>query len=291
MYAVSANDCLQVLPCEAELTGAPAYRISHSFAHEPSLPTISRVVYHTLNPHPALSPVPDAAIPLTVAEQSEHETQYRQILVQSALAILLPTEDLENACLRTLVTDVLAESILGNAIGGKASESYLIWGTIRKIAILVKARLQPKATVAEIEVDTRSRLEKFGLLSERGDATGPKDDSKSSAWSTIFWLVLQYIYLLFIAIQFVIQGLIAASAGRPRVSPQRNMTASSPILKSAQPLRSIRPLLDFKIFSLIAAILDLPLRTPWLSGVISLLQYHLISGPFKFGATNGILDK
>jgi len=242
--------------------------------------------------------VPDAATPSTVAEQSEHETQYRQLLVQSALAVLLPTEDLENACLRTLVADVFAESILGNAIGGKVSEGYFIWETITKIVTLVKARIQSRATGEEIEVDTRSRLEKFGLLSERSEATGPQIDGERSALSTIFWLVLQYIYVLFVALRFVIQGLIAASSGPTRSESASNKAASSPsdkaaassMSKSVQAHRSARPLLGFKVFSLISAILDLPLRMPWLSGSLSLLQYHL-TGPFKLGATDGILDK
>lgn len=287
MYVVSATICSSAT---AELMEDPAYRISHSFAHESALLTNPRVIYHSLYPQPALSPVPDAATPLTVAEQSEHETQYRQLLVQSALAVLLPTEDLENACLRTLVADVLAESILGNAIGGKSSEGYFVWETITKIVTLVKTRIQPKVTGKEIEVDTRSRLEKFGLLSERSEATGSQKDGKTSAFSTIVWLVLQYVYMLFVAIQFVIHGLIAASSGPARSASPSNRAAASSLSKSVQAHRSARPLLKFRCFSLISAILDLPLRMPWLSGSLSLLQYHL-TGVFKLGATDGILDK
>ena len=249
------------------------------------------MVYHSLNLHPALSPVPDPAIPSTVVEQSEHETQYRQLLVQSALAVLLPTEDLENACFRTLVADVVAESILGNAIGGKMCEGYFIWGSITKIFELVKTRMEPKGTGEGIEVDPRSRLEKFGLLSERGEATGSKGNSKGPAISAIFWRLLHYGYLLFVAVQFVVRGLVAASSGPPRSASYSNTTASSPIPKSVQPSRSARPLLDFRIFSLISVLLDLPLRMPWLAGSCSLLQYHLITGPFKLGATDGIVDQ
>lgn len=287
MYVVSARFCSGAA---AELIEDAAYRISHSFAHESALLTNPRVIYHSLYPQPALSPVPDAAIPSTVAEQSEHETQYRQLLVQSALAVLLPTEDLENACLRTLVADVLAESILGNAIGGKLSEGYFIWGTITKIVTLVKARVQPKATGKEIEVDSRSRLEKFGLLSERSEATGSQKDDKRSDFSTVFWLALQYAYMLFAAIQFVIHGFIAASSGPARSASTFNKAAASSPSKSVQAHRSARPLLNFRGFSLISAILELPLRMPWLWGSLSLLQYHL-TGVFKLGATDGILDK
>lgn len=287
MYVVSAIFSSRA---GAELIEDLAYRVSHSFAHESALLPNPRFIYHSLYPHPALSPVPDAATPSTVAEQSEHETQYRQLLVQSALAVLLPTEDLENACLRTLVADVVAESILGNAIGGKLSEGYFIWETITKIVTLVKARVRPKATGEEIEVDTRSRLEKFGLLSERREATGSQKDGKRSAFSTVFWLVLQYFYMLFVGIRFIIHGFIAASSGPARSASSSNKAAASSPSKSVQALRSARPLLNFRVLSLISAILDLPLRMPWLGGSLSLLQYH-VTRVFKFGATDGILDK
>lgn len=270
---------------------AVAYRTSNGRVHDPALTINPRAIYHSLHPHPALSPVPDAANPAMATEQSEHETQYRQLLLQSALAVLLPTEDLENACLRTLVADVVAESILGNAIGGKMSEGYFIWGSITKIVTIVKARLEPKATGEEMEVDTRSRLEKFGLLSERGEAMGPKADSKRSAASALFWMVLQYGYMLFVAVHFTAQGLIAASSGPRRSASISNVMPSSPTSSAHQPLRPTRPILDYKTFSLTSVILNLPLRMPWLAGALSLLHYHLVTGPFKLAATGGILDQ
>ena len=236
--------------------------------------------------------MPDPSKPSTVTEQSEHEAQYRQLLVQSALAILLPTEDLENACLRTLVTDVVAESILRNAIGSKLSDGYFIWGGIIKVAEQVKARMVPKATGEEAEVDTRSRLEKYGLLSERGDrATRPRNDGQRLTFSTLFWRLLQYTYLMLMAVRFLAQGLIAASSQPRRSSALSSTVAPSPIAKSFQVRKRPRPLVKFKIFSLISSILDLPLRIPWLSGSLSLLQYHLVSGPLGVGATDGIIDQ
>lgn len=226
-----------------------------------------------------------------ITEQTDHETQYRQLLVQSALATLLPTEDLENACLRTLVADVVAEAILGNAIGGKLSEGYFIWGSISKIIAIVKARTEPKSTGKDIEVDTRSRLEKFGLLSERSKATRPPRDSYRSTVLSAFWRVVQYVCLAFVAIHFIIQGFMAAS-GRPRRSSSTSSTtASSPIARPFHTKQAPRPLVRFKIFSLISSILDVPLRAPWLSGSLSLLQYHLVHGPLTLGGTDGMIDQ
>ena len=268
-----------------------AFRTAHSLFPPARFRTDPRVVYHGLNPHPALSPVPEPSQPSRVTEQSEHETQYRQMLVQSALAILLPTEDLDNACLRTLVADVIAETILGNAIGGKLCEGYFIWGNISKLTEMVKSRIEPKTTGEEIEVDTRSRLERFGLLSERSEATRPPSAGYRSTLSSVSWGVLQFLYVMFIGIRFVIQGFIAASARPYRSQLVSNMEASSPVTKPVVQSWPPPPLINYKFFSLVSSILDLPLRVPWLSGSLSLLQSHLVRGPLSFGATDGIFDQ
>ena len=188
------------------------------------------------------------------------------------------------------MADVIAETILGNAIGGKLCEGYFIWGNISKLIEMVKSRIEPKATGEEIEVDTRGRLEKFGLLSERGEATRPTSAGYRSTLASVSWRALQYVYLMFIAIRFIVQGLIAASARPRRSQLVSNMEASSPITK---PVLSWppAPLINYKFFSLVSSILDLPLRAPWLSGSLSLLQSHLVNGPLAVGATDGILDQ
>ena len=256
--------------------------------------TDPRIVYHNLNPHPALSPVPNPAVASTVSEQRDHEAEYRQLLVQGALAVLLPTEDLENTCLRTLVADVIAESILGNAIGGKVCEGYFIWGSISKLVDVVKARVESKTTGEEIEVDTRSRLEKFGLLAEKGKDRGPNEQNGRSTFLSIFWRILQYGYLTFITIRFVIVGLIAASSEPMRSSTTSKISNTAemlPMEKTIEPPCQPYPILGFRIFPLISSLLDLSSRMPWLSGSLALLQHHLIHGPFQAGATDGILDQ
>ena len=249
------------------------------------------MVYHNLIPHPAFSPVPLDS--LSVAdEQLSNETAYRQLLIQGVLAVLLLTEDLGNACLRTLVADIIGEMILGNAVSGKACEGWLIWEGIMKIVENVKARVEPKATGKEIEVDTRSRLEKFGLLTEREEESKPKtQQSRSSVVSEIFWRLLQYGYLAFITVRFVILGLAAASSGAPR-SPTVSGTTGPDIAQDVSTIHKTakRPILSYKIFSLIALILELSDRMPWLSGSLCLAQHHVTS-TLKVGATDGIFDK
>ena len=283
------------------LTCIIAYRVSHQTVNITCLPTDSRVVYHDLNPHPALSPVPLSGIPTTIDEQLHNEADYRQLLVQGALAVLLPTEDLENACLRTLVADVIAESILGNAIGGKVSDGWFIWSGISKLVEVVKAKVHPTATGEAIKQDTRGRLEKFGLLSgkEEKTQTGKRQRAHRSSISSWFWMGLQYIYLTAMTIRFVVVGFFHAHS-----QPLRSSATSKPTASPAtSPMENIlhadlsarrdrcRPLLGFRIFPLLSTLLDLPSRSPWLAGSLALVQHHLIQGPFRVAATDGVLDQ
>lgn len=271
-----------------------AYRISHPPIPS-SLTTDPRVIYHNLNPHPALSPIPDPTQGTSIRDQSKHEVAYRQLLVQGALAILLPTEDLENAFLRTLVADIIGETVLGNAIGGKASEGWFIWGSIVRIVEVVKARIGARASGEEVDNDTRSRLERYGLLSEKGQSTAPTKHSLRSMQSKLFWRILQYGYFIFLAIRFVILGLMAASSQSPQPlsSPAKIAQGidTPPIAKIIHPPNPPPPILNFQIFSLISVLVNLPLRMPWLSGSLSLIKYQVIHGPFEVGATNGLLNQ
>lgn len=180
-----------------------------------------RDVYHALIPHPAFAPVPDVNVPSTVDEQAKNEAAYRQLLVLGVLAVLLPAEDLRNPCLRTLVADVVADTILGNGIGGKACEGWVIWEGIAKLVDNVKAQMSPRTIgPAEIAAGSRSRLEKFGLLSESGQharrGEGMERQRRSvkkrqHAMSKAFWRILQYAYLALTTIRFIALGLVAAS--------------------------------------------------------------------------------
>ena len=282
---------IQAQRAEAMANRAAAYRVSLQSQQLPPLFTDPHVVYHNLIPHPALSPVPNAAVPSTAAEQQEHEAEYRQLLVQGALAVLLPTEDLENACLRTLVADVIADSILGNSIGGKVCEGWFIWGGITKLVEVVKARIEPKATGEEIEVDTRSRLEKFGLLSENRQSKKASKIDRRSTFSSAFWRILQYGFMTFMTIRFVLLGFITASSRPMRSTWTSKPSSSKELWPMDERLEAPRPILSAKILSVMSTLLDLRSRMPWLSGSLALLQHQLIHGPLGLAATDGVLDQ
>ncbi|KAJ9637237.1 hypothetical protein H2199_007523 [Coniosporium tulheliwenetii] len=175
-----------------------AYRVSRRATGYQSLASDYREVYHTLNPHPALSPVPYENDPSCILEQGQNEAAWRQLLVQGVLAVLLPTEDLENGCLRALVAEVFSETILGNGVSGKACEGWLIWEAITKIAEAIRPRTPVVEEVVESKLEPGlNRLEKFGLLSSSNQTTEPAESypliaHEPTAISTLLWLVVQY---------------------------------------------------------------------------------------------------
>ncbi|KAL8670418.1 MAG: hypothetical protein Q9168_005047 [Polycauliona sp. 1 TL-2023] len=242
-----------------------------------------------------MSPVPDPSAEISAEQQLKNEGDYRQLLVQGALAVLLPTEDLENACLRTLVADVIAETILSKSIGGRLCEGWFVWTSITKLVEQVKALSKPRTTGKEIEVDTRSRLEKYGLLSERGSDMRPATEGRRSTFSEIFWRVLQYGYLAALSIQFVVVGLFTASSEPRRSSWSKKLAVDAPVAQTPMaPAVTLRPLLEFKIFSLVSTVLDLSFRMPWLGGSLALMQHHLIRSPLnllRVGAVDRLLDQ
>jgi hypothetical protein len=257
-------------------------------------------VYHALNPHPALSPIPNLNDPDACAEQRTNETMYCQLLVQGVLAVLLPTEDLDNACLRTLVGDVIADLILGQGVSAKACEGWFVHDAITKVAELIRARLEPKATGQEIEGEARSRLERFGLLSSKDEKEQLHSSTKhQSVLSALFWRILQYAYLLSLFVRFVVSGLSQARylplRTRCGLSPDHVtkpiVASNTPSLSSATTSPALRPIVEYRVFTLISTLLDLSTRMPWLAGAFSMWQHFMTSGPRRFGRANSLLDK
>ncbi|KAK2769834.1 hypothetical protein FQN53_005843 [Emmonsiellopsis sp. PD_33] len=246
----------------------------------------------------ALSPVPDASDPTTIAEQEKREAVYRQLLAQGVLATLLPTEDLENICLRTLVGDILADMILGEVVSGTASEGPFIWEIITQ---LISARNRDEQRSEKAEHVQKTRLERFALLSGKEESRqGDSSGTSQSDLSMLLWSILQYSYLTYITIRFVLVGLfrIASSSipmssqGRPSASPP-----SSPVNPACegQPWSNSGiarpPVLKYRLFDMVSQLVDVSRRMPWLGGALALIQHALVEGPGKFGETDEILDR
>ncbi|KAI1908466.1 hypothetical protein LOZ65_006637 [Ophidiomyces ophidiicola] len=272
-----------------------AYRVADQSAVATQSQSQLRTAYHALNPHLSLSPVPDALDPALAEQQQLNESIYCQMLAQGILAVLLPTEDLENVCLRTLVGDILADLLIGEIVGSKVAQSWFLWEIIRKVA----REMNPDASQdAGMEpTKKKSRLESFGLLSSQTDTPDgyPAPKYKSSV-SDIFWKLLHYVYLGYLVIRFVLLEFVqvaSRSSFTPARGPvskktSRNRTGDAESRPSRDAAR--RPFIQYRIFNLAAQLFDVPRRMPWLGGSFSLVQHLLLEGPGRFGKTDGYID-
>lgn len=236
-------------------------------------------------------------------QQIANESAYRQLLIQGVLAVLLPTEDLENDCLTSMVGQILAEMILGGGIGGKASEPWLLWEGITKIAEVIKAQM-PKSK-AQVRVErSNSGVEDSVPLNLTGQGT--RSFRIGSSIQKSFWLILQYGFLVFTAIRFFFVTFATSSSLPSRIAPTNQITGgvqtneyrerpqvtnTTETNSKAQRLSSKQPILTMKIWSCAASLLDLGARTPWLSAILSMLQWGALAGPGEIGNIDGMLDK
>ncbi|KAF2875544.1 PXA domain-containing protein [Massariosphaeria phaeospora] len=293
-----------------------AFRLAKQQAtHHQSLVSDPRNVYHMLYPHPALSPVPCDSVPSTIVEQRENESAWRQLLVQGVLVMLLPTEDLENACLRALVAEIFAEMILGNGISGKACEGWLLWEGITRVAeVLQTDSIKEKGLQSGDTSPDQSltRLERFGLLGPPMDAySEPMESSLASrpglrsvpmTLSGVFWALVQYAFLACTAMRAAIVAVATSSSLPPRCVPAANgqspvepsdqlhLSATAPSA-SRRPPASKRPIVSMKLWSCASNLVELDRRMPWLSGAMSMLQWGALRGPGRVGYTDGALDR
>ncbi|KAF4631800.1 hypothetical protein G7Y89_g6335 [Cudoniella acicularis] len=278
------------------------HRTAHYKLHPSPLEVSPRTIYHSLWPMTCLSPVPDDDGGPLSQQQMNNEAVYRQMLVQGVLAVLLPTEDLENDCLTTLVGQIFSEMIIGGAVGGKAAEPWLLWEVITKVAEVVQNQLPRSKAKVRLE---RSHSD-VGRMSPF-DATTQMSKAGRLKWHAqkTFWLVLQYIFLAWTALRFLFNTITTASSLPPRSSARKESTKDSShstdhltpnksnieTLPIGEDLELKKPIIKMKVWSFVDSLLDLSFRMPWLSGTISMLQWAALTGFGEVGNTDGILDK
>ncbi|KAI6246056.1 hypothetical protein HI914_05466 [Erysiphe necator] len=271
-----------------------AFHLSHLSLHQPPLEHDPRQIYHLLWPIPSLSPVPinDLQNVVSKQEQTKNESFYRHLLVQGVLALLLPTEDLENDCLRSLVTEILSESILGEVIGEKVSEPWILWEGITKLALVAKSQISQYKTKTPMNqsVSTTS-----STVSQESIKESNLNLRISNSIQHMLWLFLQYSYLIFTAIHCFI-ALYTASLSQACRNKCFNIKISEEPLDhdmNSIPSHQVykKPILDMKLWSCLAKLLNLEVRMPWLKAMLSMLQWVALTGPGNIGQTDGIIDK
>lgn len=296
------------------ITHLEGFRLAKRQASSPqSLVSDPRLIYHTLYPHPALSPVPVDAVPSTHVEQRESESAWRQLIIQGVLAVLLPTDDLKNGCLRSLVAEIFAEMILGNGISGKACEGWLLWEAIGRIADILQTDPGQDDDLSSgngAAVDDLSRLERFGLLPSQAEeqsgstnvlvADAKRHESVSMSASGLFWMIIQYAFLGCTALRAFILTIVTASSlpsrslvGGPIPIEESHQSPPSEVESqvSTRLLAVKRPIVSMKLWSCAAQFVELDVRMPWLTGFISMLHCGALFGPGRVGDTDGVLDR
>lgn len=239
--------------------------------------------------------MPDPNFPYTELQQKENEEVYRQLLVQAVLAIILPTEDLENGCLTSLVGQIISEMILGNGIGGKASEPWMLWEGIMKVSQVVRLKLPYTKAQKRVDITTSTSTEN---ISEEGKILKVKISLQK--W---FWLILQYAFTAFTTLRFVIITIGTSSSLPPRKAPyaasKRLSIDSSHLPESPKSTSSSglgqpylrQPIITMRIWSSVSNLLGLDIRMPWVGATMSALQWAALRVPGRVGDTDGPIDR
>ncbi|KAL4941475.1 PXA domain-containing protein [Aspergillus oleicola] len=271
-----------------------SYRLAKEQSNLSGLTPSSREIYHALNPHPGLSPCPDPVDLKSVSQQQDNEAIYRRLLVNGVFAVLLPTEDLENASLRTLLSDIVADLILGNEVSGRVCEGWFLWeSTTKLLGGLSRDSAGHKNDATDIKPTRTNRLHQYGLLSNmNGESEEPSSTTQSQSLGWI-WDILQYAYLAYVTLRFVVAGLFRNASATPGILSSRPSSLGSlvdePSTKSGDVTK--RPVLDYRLFGMLSQFLDIPRRMPWLGGLLALVQYLILAGPGRVGDCGSILDR
>ena len=224
------------------------------------------------------------------------------MVVNRALALLLPYEEYQNPCLQVLVSEILSEMIFHNGICGKACENWLIWEGVTKVIYVLRPDLVP--TPQPVDQQLVNQLKQFGLVSKEEDVTHPNTSRhRFDALSQGFWALVQSLWLGWVMARSVVVLLMQASSFPPRsthvqYSKLDNLAEdpSNPDLPPAERQRASStsqniPILGMALWTCLSEIARLHERMPWLTGTSSLMQWLLLHGPGQVCCTNSRFDR
>ncbi|OAA32913.1 PXA domain protein [Moelleriella libera RCEF 2490] len=277
------------------------YRATHA-QHE-TYQVDAREAYHALWPLPLLSPVPTAdsnqydddgggaSMTTTQQQQLQNEEAYRQLLVQAVLSILLPTEDLENPCLTALVGQIFSELIIGNVIAKKAAQPWLLYEAICIASRIVGQRRE--------EAQTRKiSLRRAGpSLGQQQQQQQQEQHRQPKAWSVqgFFLSIIQFVLLFISTVRgaFVLITMSSSLPSRIAETDKEGVPSSTDVHSTPSPASSASksPVLAFKAWTCLSSVIEFQTRMPWLSGLLSLLQFGMTRRPGRLAGLDGVLDR
>lgn len=218
--------------------------------------------------------------------------------MQGVLAILLPTEDLENACLTALVGEILSELVIGNLLANRLSQPWLIWE-----CLIILTRLARKRDAAETPNGDAPRAD-----APRADAPpGPNNTrqvSSKRSWSIhqVFWSLVHWGFLAVHLIRLLVGAIMLSRSLPPRSNAiirqvdsielsytEKSYDLPTNFVSHPKPVKA--PIVDFNVWSCLANLLEIDVRMPWLTGALSMGQWAAMRGPGKLAGFNGSLDR
>lgn len=264
-----------------------AYRASRKPIVQPPIEVDPRGIYHSLCPLPYLSPIPKLENPGTITEQADNEAAYRQLLVQGVLAVLLPTEDLGNGCLTSLVGQILSETIIGGVIARKLSEPWMVWSGLTTLAGVIGRKTTSTS-------EPRS-MRNGGAV--RG-ATG-------FSFQRLLWSLVHYLFVFVSFIRIFITTLASCRTLPPRGQPAPAQKDGKPHYDNVLPEMNTSPpysvqlpqeaakvpVVAFGIWPTTSNLLEMDKRMPWLCGSLTMAQWLAIAGPGRVAGVDGIVDR
>jgi hypothetical protein len=209
---------------------------------------------------------------------------YRQLLVQGVLAVLLPTEDLENECLTSLVGQIFSELVIGDIVANRVAEPWFIWECLTILSGTIRRKRAGSADIDSSEPEFM-----------------PLKAQKESSLRRLFWSVVQWCLLAASFIRSLVISTITSRSlpSRAGIRQRRDITGRKRGLKPTDPGSLLEadselvkvPVLTFKIWPALSNLVQLDIRMPWLLGLLSMIQWMAVAGPGRVGGVGGILDR
>lgn len=198
------------------------------------------------------------------------------------MAVLLPTEDLENGCLAALVGQILSELVIGNAVANRLSEPWLVW----ELLIIASRTLTKRGAADDENASGQS-------------SNGPPGTRSVFSVQALFWTILQWCFLATSFIRTAFAILMTSHSLPPRASRgvghevrRDKGAATSPASRSeTDPQLSNTPVLAFRFWRALSNLAEVDARMPWLCGALSMLQWMAATGPGRIAAVDGKLDR
>lgn len=190
--------------------------------------------------------------------------------------------------------------IIGNGIGEKACEPWVIWDGITNIAEIVQAR------VLKVEIQDNvdeSNTNESNTTSEVNDA----QDASNILWSAL-GPVFHYMLIICNMLRSVVIMLVGTSSlpsrlplasmvsgsvtvGQDLASPTYSLDTAGTKSSQSESPPFTRPILSMSIWKCASDLLDLDARMPWLSATFSMIQWWARHGPGHVGETDGVIDR